>query len=116
MRTLASFEIVVRVRTEGGLHAQLGSPQKARINPMQSKLTMHLSPRCSARSKRSGKPCQSPAVRGHSVCRMHGAKGGAPISNRNALRNGRFTCKALELRQMIAGLTRDGRSLAQSIR
>lgn len=35
-------------------------------------------PRCTATSKRTGKPCQAPAVRGWRVCRFHGAKGGAP--------------------------------------
>ena len=39
---------------------------------------MHQALRCHATSKRSGKPCRSPAVRGHSVCRMHGAGGGCP--------------------------------------
>jgi hypothetical protein len=48
-------------------------------------LDMHQALKCHARSKRSGKPCQSPAVRGYSVCRMHGAGGGAPRGNRNAL-------------------------------
>ena len=82
---------------------------------MQSKLQMLLSPRCAAKSKRSGKPCQSPAVTGHKVCRMHGARGGAPNGNRNALKSGCFTCEALELRHMIAELTRDGRKLARGI-
>ncbi len=35
-------------------------------------------PRCSATSKRTGKPCQAPAVRDWTVCRFHGAGGGAP--------------------------------------
>jgi hypothetical protein len=38
----------------------------------------HAAPRCSAKSKRSGLPCQAPAVRGKRVCRMHGAYAGAP--------------------------------------
>ena len=42
------------------------------INPM------HAAPRCSARSKRTGLPCRAPAVRDWQVCRMHGARGGAP--------------------------------------
>ncbi|CAO4157299.1 hypothetical protein DHODJN_26025 [Methylorubrum extorquens] len=50
---------------------------KSSINPM------HLAPRCTAHSQRSGAPCQAPAVRGHSVCRMHGARGGAPEGKRN---------------------------------
>jgi hypothetical protein len=52
------------------------------INPMQS---AHDAPRCKAKSKRTGKRCRAPAVRGCRVCRMHGAKGGAPIGNQNGI-------------------------------
>lgn len=48
---------------------------KADANPMHS---AHLAPRCTAHSKRTGQPCKAPAVRGWTVCRMHGARGGAP--------------------------------------
>ena len=34
------------------------SPRKV-LNPMQGKLPMHLSPRCGARSKRAGEPCET---------------------------------------------------------
>ncbi|TNC74886.1 hypothetical protein [Rubellimicrobium roseum] len=37
-----------------------------------------LARRCHARSKRTGEPCQAPAVTGWQVCRMHGAGGGHP--------------------------------------
>jgi uncharacterized protein YjcR len=47
---------------------------------------------------------------------MHGAGGGAPKGNQNALKNGRFTCEMLEMRRVIAELTRAGRNLTQSIR
>jgi hypothetical protein len=43
------------------------------IHPMQS---AHDAARCGAKSKRTGKPCRAPAVRGCRVCRMHGAGGG----------------------------------------
>jgi len=42
--------------------------------------------RCKAHSKRTGLPCKSPAVNGFNVCRMHGARGGAPSGKAN----GRF--------------------------
>ena len=45
------------------------------VNPMQS---AHAAPRCTAKSKRSGVTCRAPAVKGKHVCRMHGAKAGAP--------------------------------------
>ena len=38
---------------------------------------MHCASRCTAKSKRIGQPCKSPAVRGWAVCQMHGAGGGA---------------------------------------
>src|SRR3990167_5815705 len=44
-------------------------------NPMHS---VRKAPRCHAKAKSTGMPCNAPAVRGWSVCRMHGAKGGAP--------------------------------------
>ncbi|MGI9353948.1 MAG: HGGxSTG domain-containing protein [Rhizobiaceae bacterium] len=37
-------------------------------------------PRCTAHSKRSGEPCRNPAVRDWTVCRLHGARGGRPIT------------------------------------
>lgn len=46
---------------------------KGDANPMQR---AHESPRCTAHSKRSGLLCKNPAVRGWTVCRMHGARGG----------------------------------------
>lgn len=32
--------------------------------------------RCKAKSKRSGEQCKNYALKGYSVCRMHGARGG----------------------------------------
>jgi uncharacterized protein YjcR len=41
---------------------------------------------------------------GHSVCRMHGAAGGAPRGNRNALKHGAFTAESLALKRQITAL------------
>jgi len=55
---------------------------------MESKLPMHLSLRCGAHSRRSGKPCRNGAMT-NGRCRMHGGKAtGAPIGNRNAWKHG----------------------------
>src|SRR5262245_41414723 len=35
-------------------------------------------PRCGARSRRSGKPCRAPAIRGKRRCRMHGGLSTGP--------------------------------------
>lgn len=42
-------------------------------NPMSK---AHAAPRCTATSKRTGERCKAPAVKGWTVCRMHGAGGG----------------------------------------
>jgi len=44
--------------------------------------------KCSAHSKRTGEPCRNWAVLGRSVCRMHGARAGAPLGNDNAVKTG----------------------------
>ena len=76
---------------------------------------MHQASRCRARSKRSGKPCRSPAVRGYSVCRMHGAGGGAPKGKQNALKHGLYTAEAIETRRMVAVLTKRARELVERV-
>jgi hypothetical protein len=46
-------------------------------NPLNPVERLQNAPRCTAHSKRTGKPCKAPAVRGWNVCRFHGAGGGA---------------------------------------
>jgi hypothetical protein len=71
-------------------------------NPMHK---AHEAPRCRARSKRTGQPCRSPAVRGRKVCRMHGARGGAPEGKRNGnYRRGARTKATIELWRLIKSL------------
>jgi uncharacterized protein YjcR len=36
---------------------------------------------------------------------MHGAGGGAPKGNQNALKHGLYTAEVMETRRMVAGLT-----------
>ncbi|MEM7291236.1 MAG: HGGxSTG domain-containing protein, partial [Pseudomonadota bacterium] len=43
------------------------------MTPMEK---AHAAPRCTAHSKRTGLPCKNPAVKGWTVCRLHGAGGG----------------------------------------
>lgn len=64
--------------------------------------------RCGAKT-RSGKPCQSPAVKGKKRCRMHGgAEGsGAPKGNQNALKFGHYTKRAIEERRELRRLIRE---------
>ena len=101
--------VVGVVGTPGG-----GGRAKWRNNRMQSKLPMHLSPRCRART-RAGPPCQSPAMT-NGRCRMHGGTSpGAPKGNSNALKHGRFTAEAIAGRRVLAALLRDMKGLAELV-
>lgn len=88
--------------------------QKASINLMnlrqlrQQAVLMHLAPRCSATSKRTGYACEAPAVRGRRVCHKHGA--GAPPGQRNGMyRHGGRTKQAQAERRYVAELMRAAR-------
>ena len=77
---------------------------------MNSTLPMHLSPRCAARSKRTGERCRAPAVSGWKVCRFHGAGGGGPKGKRNGnYKHGRFTAEAVHIRRTVSALVRASR-------
>lgn len=80
------------------------------VNPM------HASPRCTATSKRSGKPCRNPAVNGWYVCRMHGARGGAPTGSRHGrYKTGQHTQQAKAMNAMLALLMRESRQTLTEI-
>ena len=67
----------------------------------------HAAQRCKARSKRTGQPCRAPAVHGFRVCRMHGARGGAPEGKRNGnFRHGGRTKEAIKTVGETNGLLR----------
>jgi hypothetical protein len=68
-------------------------------------------PRCSATSKRTRQPCQAPAVRGWTVCRFHGAGGGAPKGKANgAYVHGQYSEEALARRRELRDLLREARA------
>src|SRR5215207_4975028 len=75
--------------------------------PSSLKLAMHQALRCKARSKRTGKPCRSPAVKGWAVCRMHGARGGAPKAEANGnYKTGEHTAEVREARRLVRAILR----------
>jgi hypothetical protein len=70
------------------------------INPMQA------APRCTAKSKRTGQRCRAPAVKGWKVCRMHGARGGAPEGEKNGnYKHGARTKEMIALRKLFKNPT-----------
>src|SRR5882762_3707413 len=92
----------------------VGFHQYLRFNPMQSKLQMHRSLRCGART-RSESPCQSPAMP-NGRCRMHGGLSpGAPRGNKNAFKHGHYAAEAVASRREIAKLLRDARALVKQV-
>jgi hypothetical protein len=75
---------------------------------MNSVYPYQKSPRCSATSKRTRKRCMAPAVKGWTVCRFHGARGGAPKGRRNGMyRHGFFTQDAMTKRRLLKEFLRD---------
>jgi hypothetical protein len=79
-------------------------------------LAMHLSPRCSARSKRTGEGCRAPAVTRWSACRFHGAGGGGPKGKANGnYRHGGFTCEAIAQKQDLSEWVRAMAQLAKEV-
>lgn len=78
---------------------------------MQSKMAMHLSPRCGART-RAGASCRAPAMQ-NGRCRMHGGKStGAPQGNQNAWKHGRYTAESIAARREVTALIR---AMAESV-
>jgi hypothetical protein len=81
---------------------------------MQSRLRMHRSTRCGART-RGGTPCRSPAMT-NGRCRMHGGTSrGAPIGNANARKHGIYTAEAIAERRELAALLRSMRGLVDEV-
>ena len=73
-------------------------------NPMHR---CNAAPRCQAKSNRTGLPCRSPAVQGYRVCRMHGARGGAPAGKKNGnFRHGGRTKDATNASRYVNELAR----------
>ncbi len=77
---------------------------------MNREYSFQRAPRCRATSKRTGERCKAPAVRGWTVCRFHGARGGGPKGERNGMyRHGLYTKEAAEERRLLRELLRQSR-------
>ena len=93
-----------------------GLAAKARGNPMNATYPFQRSSRCTATSKRTREPCRAPAVTGWTVCRFHGARGGAPTGKRNGIyRHGGQTKGALALRRQISDLQQEAGDLLRRL-
>lgn len=82
-------------------------------NPMHK---AHTATRCTAHSKRTGEPCQAPAVTGWRVCRLHGAGGGhEPGPAHPSWRHGLRSREWIEARAEINELAREAREIEHLI-
>lgn len=78
---------------------------KSTVNPMRPAQRLADAPRCKAMAKTTRCRCKGPAVKGWSVCRMHGARGGAPSGMANGRwRHGNRTREAEAMRSELAEL------------
>ena len=76
-------------------------------------LDMLRAPRCGAKTKSSGKPCQSPAM-ANGRCNVHGGMSpGAKKGNQNARKHGFYSAEAIADRQAISTLLRATKELAK---
>lgn len=74
-------------------------------NPMRPTQRLADAPRCTAKAKTTGSRCKGPAVKGWKVCRMHGARGGAPSGPANGMwRHGDRSVEAKRIHQEIKAL------------
>lgn len=73
-------------------------------------------PRCTAKSKQTGKPCKQPAMKGKRVCYYHGGKSpGAPKSNMHALKHGQHTAEAIKERKFIRDLIKGAKETLRKL-
>jgi hypothetical protein len=77
-----------------------GLPWKRGDDPM-NRYSFQKAPRCSATSKRTRERCKAPAVRGWTVCRFHGARGGGPRGKRNGMYRHGLSKKAIKERRVF---------------
>jgi hypothetical protein len=86
---------------------------KSDDNPMSS---AHAAPRCTAKSKRTGKRCKGPAVRGWAVCRFHGAGGGHRAGRSHPTwKHGLRAQEWIEMRKEIPELVRMEREIERLV-
>jgi hypothetical protein len=89
-----------------------GCPQKGGGDPMNRTYSFQKAPRCSATSKHTRERCKAPAVRGWTVCRFHGARGGGPRGKRNGMfKHGLYTKEAVQERRLLRELLRQSRRI-----
>lgn len=71
--------------------------------------------RCTAKSKRSGERCRNYPLKGHTVCKFHGARGGSKTADGRRrqsearLKHGFYTNEAIEERRAFSNALKEYR-------
>ncbi len=72
---------------------------------------------CTATSKRTGRRCRAPAVKGWTVCRFHGARSNPPTGpSHGRYRHGCYTKEEKEMRREVRELLRESRALVAKLK
>jgi hypothetical protein len=88
----------------------------AELAAMERLKRLRGAPRCTAKAKGTGERCQGPAVKGWRVCRVHGARGGAPKGSANSrYRHGLRTREAIEERRLLSQLMKQAKDLCDEL-
>jgi hypothetical protein len=81
------------------------------IKPRDDTEAMLATQMAAIHKKRTRQPCRAPAVRRWTVCRCHGARGGAPTGKGNGrYRHGGRTKSAIAERRAVSKLVREVRA------
>ena len=89
---------------------------KSTDNPMHPAQRLAEAPRCKAMAKTTRCRCKGPAVKGWNVCRMHGARGGAPFGRANGRwRHGNRASEVEALRRELSELVKEARDAAKAL-
>ena len=96
----------------GNVDAGGGVIMKSDGNPMDPTKRLRDAPRCTATAKSTGARCNCPAVQGWNVCRVHGARGGAPRGKAHPnYKHGLRSQDMVMLRKLTSLLSKDARKL-----
>lgn len=102
--------------SENGPQSHAHKPAWSGTDWRRAMAMAHRSKRCTARCKHTKQPCKGPAVKGRSVCRMHGGKAGAPRGERNGnYRHGRSTIEYRERERRARAEYREFRALLKEL-
>jgi hypothetical protein len=93
-----------------------GAPLKKRNHPHEAAVRVSEGSSLDGNVKMTKERCKAPAVRGWTVCRVHGARGGAPKGKANgSYRHGHHIQEARAERRAVSDLLRRTRKVIAAL-